>query len=221
MLVVATGEGEVRVNDACGEDVNARHQIIGEDVSAQHHNIECKDNEMREFIQTNDLHDIQHHILNSKFSIKHLQSLNNSKNADAELDAICDSEWRLTPSQKYRFKFAVASLGSLKHKVRKKILLIGDSGVGKTCIRNVLNGDPWNMHGNTTSIGIEFIIRNHSPNDNVQIKLQIWDTAGQERFQSLGNAFYRGADACILVYDITDENSYKQIDDWKTKFISQ
>ena len=50
---------------------------------------------------------------------------------------------------------------------------------------------------------------------------QIWDTAGQERFQSLGNAFYRGADACILVYDIADADSFKKIDAWRSKFIKQ
>ena len=51
--------------------------------------------------------------------------------------------------------------------------------------------------------------------------LQIWDTAGQERFQSLGNAFYRGADACVLVYDITNEQSFYRIEDWRNNFIEQ
>lgn len=51
--------------------------------------------------------------------------------------------------------------------------------------------------------------------------LQIWDTAGQERFQSLGVAFYRGADACILVYDITSEKSFEQLNSWRDEFLSQ
>lgn len=51
--------------------------------------------------------------------------------------------------------------------------------------------------------------------------LQIWDTAGQERFQSLGNSFYRGADACILVYDITDPHSLDSLDRWRTDFVNQ
>ena len=50
---------------------------------------------------------------------------------------------------------------------------------------------------------------------------QIWDTAGQERFQSLGVAFYRGADACILVYDITKESSFENLNSWRTEFLSQ
>jgi Ras-related protein Rab-7A len=51
--------------------------------------------------------------------------------------------------------------------------------------------------------------------------LQIWDTAGQERFQSLGRAFYRGADACILVYDITDPESLENLDHWRNDFLEQ
>ena len=51
--------------------------------------------------------------------------------------------------------------------------------------------------------------------------LQIWDTAGQERFQSLGVGFYRGADACILVYDITDGSSLENLDHWRKEFLEQ
>jgi len=51
--------------------------------------------------------------------------------------------------------------------------------------------------------------------------LQIWDTAGQERFQSLGSAFYRGADACVLVYDILNEQSFTKIEEWRSNFIAQ
>ena len=51
--------------------------------------------------------------------------------------------------------------------------------------------------------------------------LQIWDTAGQERFQSLGVAFYRGADCCVLVYDVTNANSFKTLDSWRDEFLIQ
>lgn len=57
--------------------------------------------------------------------------------------------------------------------------------------------------------------------DNRLITLQIWDTAGQERFQSLGNAFYRGADACVLVYDITSLHSFQRIQTWRDNFLHQ
>jgi Ras-related protein Rab-7A len=48
---------------------------------------------------------------------------------------------------------------------------------------------------------------------------KIWDTAGQERFQSLGVAFYRGADCCVLVYDVTSSNSFKSLDSWRDEFL--
>ena len=50
---------------------------------------------------------------------------------------------------------------------------------------------------------------------------QIWDTAGQERFQSLGVAFYRGADCCVLVFDVTNANSFKTLDSWRDEFLIQ
>ncbi len=51
--------------------------------------------------------------------------------------------------------------------------------------------------------------------------LQIWDTAGQERFQSLGVAFYRGADCCVLVMDVTSPTSFKSLESWKDEFLIQ
>ena len=51
--------------------------------------------------------------------------------------------------------------------------------------------------------------------------MQIWDTAGQERFQSLGVAFYRGADCCVLVFDVTNANSFKTLDSWRDEFLIQ
>ena len=53
------------------------------------------------------------------------------------------------------------------------------------------------------------------------IKLQIWDTAGQERFQSLGVAFYRGADCCVLVYDVNNSKSFDTLDSWRDEFLVQ
>lgn len=55
--------------------------------------------------------------------------------------------------------------------------------------------------------------------DDKPVKLQIWDTAGQERYQSLGSAFYRGADACVLVYDMTDARSFDALDAWRDEFL--
>ena len=51
--------------------------------------------------------------------------------------------------------------------------------------------------------------------------LQLWDTAGQERFQSLGVAFYRGADCCVLVYDVNNAKSFEALDSWRDEFLIQ
>lgn len=57
--------------------------------------------------------------------------------------------------------------------------------------------------------------------DSPCLSLQIWDTAGQERFQSLGVAFYRGADCCVLVFDVTAPNTFKTLDSWRDEFLIQ
>jgi Ras-related protein Rab-7A len=106
-----------------------------------------------------------------------------------------------------------------KKKVLLKLIILGESGVGKTAILNkYVNGKFIEEHKAT--IGADFLTKEISVDDKL-ITLQIWDTAGQERFQSLGNAFYRGSDACVLVYDVTNDQSFKRIDEWRTNFIAQ
>ncbi|XP_051054870.1 ras-related protein Rab-13 isoform X2 [Phodopus roborovskii] len=93
-----------------------------------------------------------------------------------------------------------------------KLLLIGDSGVGKTCLIIRFAEDNFN---NTyiSTIGIDFKIRTVEI-EGKRIKLQVWDTAGQERFKTITTAYYRGAMGIILVYDITDEKSFENIQNW-------
>ncbi|KAH8268807.1 hypothetical protein KR018_007575 [Drosophila ironensis] len=93
-----------------------------------------------------------------------------------------------------------------------KLLLIGDSGVGKTCILFRFSEDAFNTTFIST-IGIDFKIRTIEL-DNKKIKLQIWDTAGQERFRTITTAYYRGAMGIMLVYDITQEKSFENIKNW-------
>ncbi|KAG8511494.1 Ras-related protein Rab-13 [Galemys pyrenaicus] len=90
-------------------------------------------------------------------------------------------------------------------------MLIGDSGVGKTCLIIRFVEDNFN---NTyiSTIVIDFKIR--SVDIEGKIKLQVWDTAGQERFKTITTAYYRGAMGIILVYDITDEKSFENIQNW-------
>jgi len=72
------------------------------------------------------------------------------------------------------------------------------------------------------TIGADFLSKEVSIAGGERVaSLQIWDTAGQERFQSLGVAFYRGADACVLVYDVTDPKSFENLDNWRSEFLNQ
>ncbi|PVD36563.1 hypothetical protein C0Q70_03548 [Pomacea canaliculata] len=93
-----------------------------------------------------------------------------------------------------------------------KLLLIGDSGVGKTCLLFRFSEDAFNSTFIST-IGIDFKIRTIEL-DGKKIKLQIWDTAGQERFRTITTAYYRGAMGIMLVYDITNEKSFDNIRNW-------
>ncbi|CAB4252446.1 Rab family GTPase SEC4 [Maudiozyma barnettii] len=93
-----------------------------------------------------------------------------------------------------------------------KILLIGDSGVGKSCLLVRFVEDKFSPSFITT-IGIDFKIKTVDINGK-KVKLQLWDTAGQERFRTITTAYYRGAMGIILVYDVTDERTFKNIKTW-------
>jgi len=93
-----------------------------------------------------------------------------------------------------------------------KLLLIGDSGVGKTCILFRFSDDAFTSTFIST-IGIDFKIKTVDLRGK-KIKLQIWDTAGQERFHTITTSYYRGAMGIMLVYDITNEKSFENIVKW-------
>ena len=96
-----------------------------------------------------------------------------------------------------------------------KILTIGESGVGKTCILRRFVEDKF-LKNHLATIGIDFRTKNIIV-DGVQVKLKIWDTAGQERFRNITNQYYKGADGIILVYDVTDRTSFEKIREWMNK----
>lgn len=93
-----------------------------------------------------------------------------------------------------------------------KLLLIGDSAVGKTSILFRFSDNNFTTTFIST-IGIDFKIKTVEF-DNKKIKLQIWDTAGQERFHTITTSYYRGAMGIMLVYDITNEKSFENIVKW-------
>ena len=107
-----------------------------------------------------------------------------------------------------------------------KIVLVGDSGVGKTNLLASAEGislgsgpDAHDVDATRSTVGVELASIIFEVKDGTKIKAQIWDTAGQERFQSLGVAFFRGADACILVYDMTNPKSFESLDKWRKDFL--
>ncbi|CAB3361633.1 ras-related protein Rab-10 [Cloeon dipterum] len=93
-----------------------------------------------------------------------------------------------------------------------KLLLIGDSAVGKTCILFRFSDDAFTTTFIST-IGIDFKIKTVELRGK-KIKLQIWDTAGQERFHTITTSYYRGAMGIMLVYDIANEKSFDNIAKW-------
>jgi Ras-related protein Rab-8A len=93
-----------------------------------------------------------------------------------------------------------------------KLLMIGDSGVGKTCLLLRYANDSFSPTFITT-IGIDFKIKNIEI-DQKRVKLQIWDTAGQERFRTITTSYFRGAQGIVLVYDVTDRRSFESIRNW-------
>lgn len=99
-----------------------------------------------------------------------------------------------------------------KYDVLFKIILIGDSGVGKSNILSRCVNEDFNLESKST-IGVEFNTKTCFINDTI-VKLQIWDTSGQERFRAITTAYYRGAHGIILVYDTTSKKSFENLALW-------
>ncbi|XP_060140002.1 ras-related protein Rab-26 isoform X8 [Globicephala melas] len=97
-----------------------------------------------------------------------------------------------------------------------KVMLVGDSGVGKTCLLVRFKDGAFLAGTFISTVGIDF--RNKVLDvDGMKVKLQIWDTAGQERFRSVTHAYYRDAHALLLLYDVTNKASFNSIQAWLTE----
>ena len=110
-------------------------------------------------------------------------------------------------------------MATTRKKVLLKVVILGDSGVGKTSLMNQYVNKKFTNQYKAT-IGADFLTKEVIVDDRV-VTMQIWDTAGQERFQSLGVAFYRGADCCVLVFDVTAPVTFKSLDSWRDEFLIQ
>ena len=93
-----------------------------------------------------------------------------------------------------------------------KLVLIGDSGVGKTNILSRYINNEFSYSSKST-VGVEFGSKIIKTNDKL-IKIQIWDTAGQERYKSITSAYYKGAKGAFVVYDITRRDTFMNVDKW-------
>jgi len=110
-------------------------------------------------------------------------------------------------------------MSSSRKKVLLKVIILGDSGVGKTSLMNQYVNKKFNAQYKAT-IGADFLTKEVTVDDRL-VTMQIWDTAGQERFQSLGVAFYRGADSCVLVFDVVQPKTFDNLDSWRDEFLIQ
>ncbi|KAI5400050.1 hypothetical protein KIW84_065116 [Lathyrus oleraceus] len=125
---------------------------------------------------------------------------------------------------------------SLRRRTLLKVIVLGDSGYGW---KNLVDESVSSFAGFVilclivhryvhnkfsqqykATIGADFVTKELQIDDRL-VTLQIWDTAGQERFQSLGVAFYRGADCCVLAYDVNVMRSFDSLDNWHEEFLKQ
>jgi small GTP-binding protein len=101
------------------------------------------------------------------------------------------------------------------HDFMFKLLIVGESGVGKTCLLlrfadNLFEDDF------LSTIGVDFKVK-EIVSDGKRIKLQIWDSAGQERFRNITSSYYRNCSGIIIVYDVTRKDSFDKVTDWITE----
>ena len=93
-----------------------------------------------------------------------------------------------------------------------KVVLIGDSGVGKSNLLSRFTRDEFNLESKST-IGVEFATKSVTVENKV-VKAQIWDTAGQERYRAITSAYYRGAVGALLVYDLSKRTTFDNLEKW-------
>ena len=104
------------------------------------------------------------------------------------------------------------SISNIKEDFKVKIVLLGDSGVGKTNLISRFTKNMFSPNSKAT-IGVEFFIKTYKVNNKI-LKIEIWDTAGQERYKSITSVYYKGAKGAFIVYDITSRKSFDDVDKW-------
>ena len=97
-----------------------------------------------------------------------------------------------------------------------KVLLIGDSTVGKTCFL-LRYCDKTFQDAHLSTIGLDYRLKSMTLKNKKNIKLQIWDTAGQDRFRAITKNYYKGANGIILIYDVTNLQTFENVKNWITQ----
>ena len=97
-----------------------------------------------------------------------------------------------------------------------KVLLLGDSSVGKTCFL-LRYCDKSFQEAHLSTIGLDYRLKSMTLQNDKKIKLQIWYTAGQDRFRAITKNYYKGANGIILIYDVTNKQSYENVKNWLTQ----
>ena len=104
---------------------------------------------------------------------------------------------------KKNIKIEEIKSGDSKEEYKLKIVIVGDSGVGKTNLVKRFISNTFNSNSKAT-VGVEFLSKSYKINDHI-FKIEIWDTAGQERYKSITAAYYKGAKGALVVYDTVDK----------------
>lgn len=105
------------------------------------------------------------------------------------------------------------SITNQEHDLTFKLLAVGDSGVGKSSLLLRYSDDSFTPSFRST-IGVDFKLKSTHTQDAKTVKLQIWDTAGQERFRTITSSYYRGSHGVLVLFDITDEESFRNAREW-------
>ena len=109
-------------------------------------------------------------------------------------------------------KIEEVNSNEVKEDYKLKVVIVGDSGVGKTNLIKRFVSNTFTPNSKAT-VGVEFISKSYRINNQV-FKIEMWDTAGQERYKSITAAYYKGAKGALIVYDTTVKTSFENIDRW-------
>ena len=114
--------------------------------------------------------------------------------------------------EKENIQIEEVSSGDVREDYKLKVVIVGDSGVGKSNLIKRFTVNEF-LPNSQATVGVEFLSKSYKINDKI-FKIEMWDTAGQERYKSITSAYYKGAKGALLVYDVTSAQSFENIDKW-------